>query len=245
MGESDKLNAWLQESAPDCGDNSCLFGGRGKGGMRTNGGCRCFKDLLPTSKRIFVERMWSALSSQSATVPMGGQHSIINAEGRELPAVTSASRQPTGEDPATALQDRRSTAGVVRDSAQQPAPSAPSSDVPTYGWRLWRDDKRQWRIAHDDFKHDADLILTGDFKDENEAMEFAAGIARRLSEPSATLPPKKWRLDEIVSHVLEDLFAQRGLLYPLSHHDMRLVLRSAELYLESEAYVNPTDGGVK
>ena len=25
----------------DCGDNSCLFGGRSKGGMRTNGGCRC------------------------------------------------------------------------------------------------------------------------------------------------------------------------------------------------------------
>lgn len=25
----------------DCGDNSCLFAGRGKGGMRTNGGCQC------------------------------------------------------------------------------------------------------------------------------------------------------------------------------------------------------------
>ena len=31
-------------STQDCGDNSCLFGGKGKGGMRTNGGCRCFKD---------------------------------------------------------------------------------------------------------------------------------------------------------------------------------------------------------
>jgi hypothetical protein len=26
---------------PDCGDNSCLFAEK-KGGMRTNGGCRCF-----------------------------------------------------------------------------------------------------------------------------------------------------------------------------------------------------------
>jgi hypothetical protein len=25
----------------DCGDNSCYFKGYGKGGMRTNGGCRC------------------------------------------------------------------------------------------------------------------------------------------------------------------------------------------------------------
>lgn len=27
----------------DCGDNSCYFA-RGKGGMRTNGGCRCFEN---------------------------------------------------------------------------------------------------------------------------------------------------------------------------------------------------------
>lgn len=34
--------------------------GRDKGGMRTNGGCRCFKDL-PTAKRIYVERLFMAL----------------------------------------------------------------------------------------------------------------------------------------------------------------------------------------
>lgn len=28
----------------DCGDNSCMFA-RQKTGMRTNGGCRCLKDL--------------------------------------------------------------------------------------------------------------------------------------------------------------------------------------------------------
>lgn len=31
-------------SQSDCGDNSCLFDGKGKGGMRTNGGCRCYQN---------------------------------------------------------------------------------------------------------------------------------------------------------------------------------------------------------
>ena len=84
--EAGKLLGWLRDNAPDCGDNSCLFGGRGKGGMRTNGGCRCFKDL-PTGKRIYVERLstlldLSALSGDAApggdgwlpieTAPKGG-----------------------------------------------------------------------------------------------------------------------------------------------------------------------------
>ena len=29
----------------DCGDNSCQFEGRDRGGMRTNGGCYCLEDL--------------------------------------------------------------------------------------------------------------------------------------------------------------------------------------------------------
>lgn len=48
----------------------------------------------------------------------------------------------------------------------------------------------------------------------------------------------KWRLDEIVSYVLEALYQQRGLRYPMSHSDMRLVLREAELYLESISYAS-------
>lgn len=51
------LSEWLRDNTPDCGDNSCLFGGQGKGGMRTNGGCRCFKEL-PAAKRIFVARLY-------------------------------------------------------------------------------------------------------------------------------------------------------------------------------------------
>ena len=54
----EKLAAWVRDNAPDCGDNSCLFAGQGKGGLRTNGGCRCFREL-PTTERIFVERVYS------------------------------------------------------------------------------------------------------------------------------------------------------------------------------------------
>ena len=61
---SKELAEWCVENAPDCGDNSCLFGGRGKGGMRTNGGCRCFKEL-PFAKRIFVERVYFALKFEA------------------------------------------------------------------------------------------------------------------------------------------------------------------------------------
>lgn len=72
-GAKPSLLDWLREKAPDCGDNSCLFGGRGKGGMRTNGGCRCFKDVRPDMRRIFIERMWQAVSSMpSATAATSG-----------------------------------------------------------------------------------------------------------------------------------------------------------------------------
>lgn len=34
------------EKEPGCGDSSCIFACiRKRGGMRTNGGCRCFKNL--------------------------------------------------------------------------------------------------------------------------------------------------------------------------------------------------------
>lgn len=38
----------------DCGDNSCRYAPR-MGGMRTNGGCRCLKDLSAEQRRK-VER---------------------------------------------------------------------------------------------------------------------------------------------------------------------------------------------
>jgi hypothetical protein len=47
----------------DCGDNSCMFRDRSKpSGMRTNGGCSCFKDL-PTEKRMFVRAMYRKLAA--------------------------------------------------------------------------------------------------------------------------------------------------------------------------------------
>lgn len=61
VSERGRILEWLRTNAPDCGDNSCLFGGRGKGGMRTNGGCRCYKDVRPDMRRIYIERMQAAL----------------------------------------------------------------------------------------------------------------------------------------------------------------------------------------
>jgi hypothetical protein len=40
-----------QDLIPDCGDNSCDFKGRGSGGMRTNGGCRCVRQRTPDAAR--------------------------------------------------------------------------------------------------------------------------------------------------------------------------------------------------
>jgi hypothetical protein len=41
----------------DCGDNSCVFAPRPLTGMRTNGGCRCFRDLT-TKQRLFITQTW-------------------------------------------------------------------------------------------------------------------------------------------------------------------------------------------
>ena len=35
----------------DCGDNSCVFA-KNRGGMRTNGGCRCFDHVTPSRSTI-------------------------------------------------------------------------------------------------------------------------------------------------------------------------------------------------
>lgn len=40
----------------DCGDNSCLFSSN-KGGMRTNGGCRCLKEF-PTKLQLAIKRIY-------------------------------------------------------------------------------------------------------------------------------------------------------------------------------------------
>lgn len=48
---------------PDCGDNSCMFA-KNKGGMRTNGGCRCLKDVS-WKTRVYFERLHRALATPS------------------------------------------------------------------------------------------------------------------------------------------------------------------------------------
>jgi hypothetical protein len=43
-------------SEMDCGDNGCLFV-KDKHGMRTNGGCRCLKEL-PTKLQLAIKKIW-------------------------------------------------------------------------------------------------------------------------------------------------------------------------------------------
>lgn len=43
MSIRDNVNDRLAKYSPDCGDNSCRFAIK-KGGMRTNGGCRCMSE---------------------------------------------------------------------------------------------------------------------------------------------------------------------------------------------------------
>lgn len=45
----------------DCGDNSCVFAWK-KGGMRTNGGCRCLQDLPHDQRRDI--NLWAQRARQ-------------------------------------------------------------------------------------------------------------------------------------------------------------------------------------
>jgi hypothetical protein len=58
----------------DCGDNSCLFA-RSKGGMRTNGGCRCPDNIA--SKLATLDRYEQLLRSakhEAGCHPSEGVH---------------------------------------------------------------------------------------------------------------------------------------------------------------------------
>jgi len=50
----------IQRHTPlDCGDNSCWFARpEAKGGMRTNGGCRCLRDYVPSKLATRVHVTW-------------------------------------------------------------------------------------------------------------------------------------------------------------------------------------------
>lgn len=50
---ADQLFSDLSEL--DCGDNSCHFMGRGKGGMRTNGGCRCLRNIDRHTRMVLIK----------------------------------------------------------------------------------------------------------------------------------------------------------------------------------------------
>lgn len=49
-----KMRVKELETPPDCGDHSCLFC-QDKHGMRTNGGCRCWKNLGATNYNLLIK----------------------------------------------------------------------------------------------------------------------------------------------------------------------------------------------
>lgn len=51
----EELRIATQNLDLDCGDNSCVYAKK-KGGMRTNGGCRCFQDFTGIERRS-IERI--------------------------------------------------------------------------------------------------------------------------------------------------------------------------------------------
>ena len=56
LAELENLRIAVQNLNMDCGDNSCNYAKK-KGGMRTNGGCRCLQDVDPHMKRVNIERV--------------------------------------------------------------------------------------------------------------------------------------------------------------------------------------------
>lgn len=52
-----------REQDLDCQSNSCRFGGRGKGGMRTNGRCTCIDRLIDQ-----INDLEAALKAKDATI---------------------------------------------------------------------------------------------------------------------------------------------------------------------------------
>ena len=73
VGELQKLH---ENTVLDCGDNSCLFATR-RGGMRTNGGCRCIERLLDAAVAAEreecakeCERIVSGIGSATAAFPV-------------------------------------------------------------------------------------------------------------------------------------------------------------------------------
>lgn len=59
----------------DCGSNSCKFGGRGKGGMRTNGRCQCVQHLIDrvNSHTALVEALEAIIEYRDRVGPLGFQ----------------------------------------------------------------------------------------------------------------------------------------------------------------------------
>ena len=77
----------------DCGDNSCMFA-KHKGGMRTNGGCRCFENagFVRSATRSAYQMLPEVLSLRARCAELEAQNaklSLANQFHREQHEMTS------------------------------------------------------------------------------------------------------------------------------------------------------------
>lgn len=79
---------------------------------------------------------------------------------------------------------RRADHSAAYGAAMTPASTA------AVEWSLRRDKSRKWRLCSSDFTHDVELILTGDFADDNAAVDadLQAHKSRGEVPPSAPSP---------------------------------------------------------
>lgn len=65
----EELRIAVQNLDLDCGDNSCVYAKK-KGGMRTNGGCRCFQDFVGLKRRSIERIIKLAIRLAKETPPV-------------------------------------------------------------------------------------------------------------------------------------------------------------------------------
>lgn len=116
---------------PDCGDNSCGFGGAGKGGMRTNGGCRC-----TDAHRIHIYRLARAAAQLRDHAPaliaaaerdVAG-HELCETTRQRLWRVANAAKLPDMPLIAPMLGALQDIEAALRGT-MPPAPDVPATDA--------------------------------------------------------------------------------------------------------------------
>lgn len=94
----------------DCGDNSCLFAWK-KGGMRTNGGCRCLRDASWETRRdihLWAQKARQLIKDARAEGEAAGRYEerrAIYAKASQMAMACDQGETPHGLDGAEAIRD--------------------------------------------------------------------------------------------------------------------------------------------